>query len=207
MDKPLFIFGCGGHARSIISTVKRLEPHRVIILVDDNCEESELILSCATMREDEFWKQRESNFTYIIGIGDNAKRQLYNEKLEKAGGIAENIIAVSAIIGVDARVGKAIYVGEKAFVGPETMIGNNTIINTAAVVEHECKIGENVHIAPNTTICGRTFIGNNSFIGAGSIVIDKIKVTNNVVIGAGSVITKDILEPGIYVGSPARRIY
>jgi len=33
-----------------------------------------------------------------------------------------------------------------------------------------------------------------------------VKIVDNVVIGAGSVVTKDILEPGIYAGNPARKI-
>ena len=33
-----------------------------------------------------------------------------------------------------------------------------------------------------------------------------VTVCDDVVIGAGSVVTKDITEPGTYVGNPARRL-
>jgi len=33
-----------------------------------------------------------------------------------------------------------------------------------------------------------------------------IKICDNVVVGAGSVVTKDIDEPGIYAGNPAKLI-
>ncbi|MFD2270337.1 acyltransferase [Undibacterium arcticum] len=33
-----------------------------------------------------------------------------------------------------------------------------------------------------------------------------VTVCAGVVIGAGAVVTKDILEPGVYAGNPARRI-
>jgi len=33
-----------------------------------------------------------------------------------------------------------------------------------------------------------------------------VTIADDVVIGAGSVVTKDIIEPGSYVGNPARRL-
>ena len=56
-------------------------------------------------------------------------------------------------------------------------------------------------------MCGRCEIGDHVFLGAGSTVIDKRKIVDHVIIGAGSTVIKDILEPGIYVGSPARKIH
>jgi acetyltransferase-like isoleucine patch superfamily enzyme len=38
------------------------------------------------------------------------------------------------------------------------------------------------------------------------IAIRDVKFGMNVVIGAGSVVTKDILKPGIYGGNPARKV-
>ena len=45
-----------------------------------------------------------------------------------------------------------------------------------------------------------TTIGNNVSIGSNATILP-VKITNNVVIGAGSVVTKDILETGIYAGN------
>lgn len=207
MDKPMYIFGCGGHARSIISALRRFESNRIVILVDNNCKENETILSCETVREDKFLEKNENGFSYIIGIGDNLKRAFHFDKMRKAGGIAENVIAESAFVGLQAEIGAAVYVGENAFIGPETKIGNDSIINTAAVVEHECIVGEHVHVAPNATVCGRCVIGNYVLLGAGSIVVDNIRICDKAIIGAGSVVTKDIIQPGVYAGCPARRIH
>ena len=49
---------------------------------------------------------------------------------------------------------------------------------------------------------GKTRIGNNVSIGSNSTILP-VTITDHVVIGAGSVVTKDILEPGIYAGNPA----
>ena len=37
-------------------------------------------------------------------------------------------------------------------------------------------------------------------------VVLPVKIVDHVVVGAGSVVTKDILEPGIYAGNPARKL-
>jgi acetyltransferase-like isoleucine patch superfamily enzyme len=48
-----------------------------------------------------------------------------------------------------------------------------------------------------------TQIGNHVSIGTNATVL-AVKICDHVVIGAGAVVTKDITEPGIYAGNPAR---
>ena len=47
------------------------------------------------------------------------------------------------------------------------------------------------------------FIGNHVSIGTNAPVLP-ITIVDNVVIRAGSVVTKDIFVPGIYVGKPPK---
>ncbi|WP_318247347.1 DapH/DapD/GlmU-related protein [Idiomarina abyssalis] len=49
----------------------------------------------------------------------------------------------------------------------------------------------------------RTSVGNNVSIGSNSTILP-INICDDVVIGAGAVVTKDISEPGIYAGNPAK---
>ena len=50
-----------------------------------------------------------------------------------------------------------------------------------------------------------TYIGNRVSIGSNATILP-VNICNDVVIGAGSVVTRDITEPGIYAGNPARFI-
>jgi acetyltransferase-like isoleucine patch superfamily enzyme len=52
---------------------------------------------------------------------------------------------------------------------------------------------------------GRTAIGNRVSIGSNATLLP-VRVCDDVVIGAGSVVTSDISNPGIYAGNPARLI-
>ncbi|WP_242853356.1 DapH/DapD/GlmU-related protein [Roseburia faecis] len=47
-------------------------------------------------------------------------------------------------------------------------------------------------------------IGDNIFIGTSAVVIGRIHIGNNVIIGANSVVTRDVPENSIAVGSPAK---
>lgn len=48
-----------------------------------------------------------------------------------------------------------------------------------------------------------TRIGNRVSVGTNATILP-VTICDDVVIGAGAVVTKDITEPGIYVGNPAR---
>ena len=42
-------------------------------------------------------------------------------------------------------------------------------------------------------------------IGSNTTILP-VNICDNVVIGAGAVVTKNITEPGVYVGNPAKKI-
>ena len=53
---------------------------------------------------------------------------------------------------------------------------------------------------------GKIKIGNCVFIGMNAVVTCGVTIGDNVIIGAGSVVTKDCIEPGVYAGTPAKWI-
>ena len=199
----LIVFGCGGHARSIISAIRQFALNIEIVLVDENAGVDEYVLDCKVIREYEL-QEKDS---YIIAVGDNGKRQeLFNYLLEQNKGKCIAVISKDSHIGLDVQIGTGTFVAPYSYIGPKVRIGDNVIINSGSVVEHEVIVGNHTHIAPHATICGRTQIGDNVFCGAGSTIIDKLIICDDVIIGAGAVVKEDITTPGTYVGIPARKI-
>lgn len=49
-------------------------------------------------------------------------------------------------------------------------------------------------------------IGSNVFVGTKSIILPGVCICDDVIIGAGSIVVKSILEPGVYVGNPVRKV-
>ena len=41
-------------------------------------------------------------------------------------------------------------------------------------------------------------------IGSNSVIKENISIGDNIIIGMGSVVTKSLIEPGVYVGNPCK---
>ena len=78
------------------------------------------------------------------------------------------------------------------------------IINTASSVDHDCVLSDFVHVAVGAHLCGTVTIGNATWIGAGATVSNNVNICGECTIGAGAVVVKDIIEPGTYIGVPAK---
>ncbi|OFW52522.1 MAG: UDP-3-O-(3-hydroxymyristoyl)glucosamine N-acyltransferase [Actinobacteria bacterium RBG_13_35_12] len=120
------------------------------------------------------------------------------------------------------------YIGDDCFIGPFVEIQRNVKIGKRCKIQSHSFICELVTIGDNCFIshgvmfindlfsAGRpsggnknlwkpTIIGNDVSIGTNATILP-VNIINNVVIGAGSVVTKDILEAGIYAGNPSHLI-
>lgn len=102
------------------------------------------------------------------------------------------------------KIGKNCKIQSHTFICELVTIGNNTVVAHGVMFindlfETGCPANGDKSLWKNT------IIGNNVSIGSNSTILP-IKVCDNVVIGAGSVVTKDIVEAGIYAGNPAKKI-
>ena len=119
-------------------------------------------------------------------------------------------------------------IGNNTFIGPfveiqkDVTIGNNCKIQSHSFICELVIIGDNTVVAHGVMFINDLFatgkpangdknlwknttIGNNVSIGTNSTILP-INICDDVVIGAGSVVTKDIKESGIYLGNPAKKV-
>lgn len=118
-------------------------------------------------------------------------------------------------------------IGNNSFVGPFTEIQNDVSIgNDCRIQSHsficelvnignDCFIGHGVMFindlmneggpAGDRSKWKTTTIGNHVSIGSNATILP-VEICDHTVIGAGSVVTKNIIEPGIYAGNPAKKI-
>lgn len=140
----------------------------------------------------------------IIAIGDGIVRKRIAEQYPNLDYITLNRGRILAPYSVDIGVGTIVC--PEAIITCDVMIGKHCIININANIHHDCILGDYVTISPSATICGNVYIGDLCFIGANAVIKEKVKICDEVTIGAGAVVVKDITEPGVYVGNPARKI-
>jgi acetyltransferase-like isoleucine patch superfamily enzyme len=120
------------------------------------------------------------------------------------------------VLGDDCFIGPFVEIQQRVVIGNRTKIQSHTFICELVTIGDGCFIGHGVMFINdvfstggpargNKTLWKSTSIGSNVYIGSNSTILP-VKICDNVVIGAGSVVTKDIHEQGIYAGNPAKFI-
>ena len=133
-----------------------------------------------------------------------------NVKIVKPVNIYGAHIKNDCFIGPFVEIQKGVKVGKKtkiqshSFICELVEIGSNCFIGHSVVFIND-KFSNGGPARGNKNLWSSTSVGDNVSIGSNATILP-VKIVNNVVIGAGSVVTKDILEEGIYCGNPAIKI-
>ncbi len=102
------------------------------------------------------------------------------------------------------KIGKNCKIQSHAFICELVTIGDNCFISHGAMFINDL-FSTGGPAQGNKKLWKPTFVGNNVSIGTNTTILP-VKICDNVVIGAGAVVTKDITNPGIYIGNPAKKI-
>lgn len=203
----MLIGGAGGHAIEILDILLETNSQEEIAFFDDvtdvqNVHGSFLVLKDETQARD--WLSRSKHF--CIGAGGVKTRQFLYRLLSKFGGELIGVRARTAEISSFSNVDSCVDVCKQVFISSLAAVGRGTLVNTGARIHHHVHVGMFCEISPGSTLLGGVTIGDYCSVGSGAVVLPKISVCKNVVIGAGSIVTRNIFEPGTYVGNPARRV-
>lgn len=200
MGDRTYIFGAGGHTRSLISLLRNQSiPIAGIYDESYNPDQKEIINSIEILG---LIPSYDFSGKVILSYGNNFKRKVLYEKFSSQI-ITQNILHSTSFIEESVSFGKANFIFGRVFINSNVQFGDNNIINTGCIIEHEVKIGSHNHISVGSILCGRVAIGDECFIGAGVVINDKISICNGVTVGSNSVVIRSITEPGVYVGNPA----
>jgi len=99
-------------------------------------------------------------------------------------------------------IGKKCKIQSHAFVCELVTIGDHSVISHGVMFINDLFAGGGPAMG-NKALWKSTSVGNYVSIGTNATILP-VKICDHAVVGAGSVVTKDILEPGIYAGNPAR---
>ena len=130
--------------------------------------------------------------------------------------VVEPVNLYGCSIGDDCFIGPFTEIQKGVVIGENTKVQSHSFICELVTIGHHCFIGHGVMFINDLFKDGgpaggdknkwlSTKIGNHVSIGSNATLLP-ISICDHVVIGAGSVVTKDILEPGTYAGNPARLI-
>jgi len=139
-----------------------------------------------------------------IAIG-NAQSREAEARTVGAARLA-TVVHPDATLSAHAQVGAGCFLAARSVIAPRARLGACVIVNHGAVVDHDVVVGDFSHVAPNVTLGGGARVGSRVLVGAGTAVLPGVSICDDAVIGAGSVVTENLAEPGVYAGAPARRI-
>ena len=104
----------------------------------------------------------------------------------------------------DVKIGKRTKVQSHSFICSLVSVGSDCFIGHGVMFIND-KFKKNGPAQGDKSFWSETNIGNNVSIGSNATILP-VSIADNVVIGAGSVVTKDIKETGVYAGNPCRKI-
>ena len=144
------------------------------------------------------------------------------------------ILRSGTIIYCDVCIGEDFQTGHNVMIREKTRIGNRVAIGTATVIEGHTVIGDDVNLQSLVYIPTETCIGNKVFIGPNTVltndrypprnigglkvptlmdgaaiganvtILPGICIGRGALVAAGSVVTRDVPDRMLAIGSPAR---
>jgi acetyltransferase-like isoleucine patch superfamily enzyme len=140
------------------------------------------------------------------------------------------VLRSGTIIYCDVIIGDNFQSGHNTLIREKTRIGDRTAIGTATVIDGNTSIGNSVSlqsmVPTNTTIGDRVFIGPNAVltndryppsgslegpvikagavIGANATILPGVCIGEGAFVAAGSVVTRDVPDHMMAIGTPAR---
>ncbi len=205
--KSLGIIGAGELGQQIANFAIQDGHYSNVFFFDDFADTSEVkgIKVLGKVKDIQLAFNQNTIHEIVIGVGYKhitKRKELYD--------FWSNSIPFGKIIHSSCIVDKSATIKAGSILYPNTVIDKNVVVeenvllNLSCTIAHDAIIGMHSFLAPSVTIAGFTHVGECCFLGVSTTVIDNIEIGNNISTGAGCVVTRNIIEKGLYIGCPAK---
>ena len=132
------------------------------------------------------------------------------------------------VVRAGAEVGAGTVLGRGVYVGPGALLGERCKVQNQALVYEPAVIGDGVFIGPAVVLTNDTYpravmpdgrrkgaedwqpvgvtIDEGASIGARAVCVAPVRIGRWASVGAGSVVTRDVPDHALVLGTPARRV-
>ncbi len=127
--------------------------------------------------------------------------------------VVQPVNLYGCVIGDKSFIGPFVEVQKGATIGKRCRIQSHAFICELVTIGDDCFVSHGAMFINDPFVTGgpagqpelwrKTKLGNHVSVGTNATIMP-VTICDRVVVGAGAVVTKDITEPGIYVGNPAR---
>lgn len=208
--KDIVILGSGGFAKEVLFLIEEINRNQPIWnflgFIDKTVGEK--IGYKEVIGDDDYLIDIDKTLHVAFGIGNPAVLRGLSLKLSQNHHLQFPNLIHPNVIGnwkaIDLGQGNIIC-SSNTFTTNIT-IGDYNIINLDCTVGHDTVIGNCNVINPSVNISGGVTLKDECLLGTNSVILQNLQVESKVVIGASGLVTKDILEQGVYVGAPVTKI-
>ena len=208
-NKKFCIAGGGGFAREVftllIDCVKdeniNLKDWVRFVMPDKDYLKTE-IMGIETICDSEF---NPNKHQVVIAIGESRVRKkivgFFPKETEYATLVHPNVVCSDWV-----EIGEGSIITAGTILTTNIIIGKQAHLNLHTTIGHDCRIADYFTTAPVVKISGECYFGECVYFGTNASVRQGISITDNVTIGMGGVVVKNIIESGVYIGNPVRKL-
>jgi len=189
----LALYGYGGHAREVASQIDQ----EVTFFVDDEYS-NDVAKPISSFNP--------SEYAMMVAIGDSKTRFDIVQKLPKETIYFSYIHPTALILDDNISIGSGCFIGAYCILTTNITMGDHGILNRGVQIGHDTKIGTYFSAMPGSVVSGNVVIHDCVYLGTNSSIKENTSIHSLSTIGLNSGVVKNIEEPGVYGGVPAKKI-
>ena len=189
------LIGNGGHAREVTAQMGYKSLSKFRFVDDQYVDENTLPLS----------QFDPTKYIVMVAVADPKDRFDIIQRLPKETKFF-SFIHPTALLMDDVEIDEGSFIGAYSILTTNIKIGKHAILNRGNQIGHDCRIGDYFSAMPGAIVSGNVTIYDCVYMGTNSSIKEKISVHSLTTIGMNSAVVKPIEEPGVYVGSPSKKI-
>ncbi|PKP11844.1 MAG: acetyltransferase [Bacteroidetes bacterium HGW-Bacteroidetes-4] len=209
MKEKIILVGGGMHCESCIDVIEQLGTFNILGIIDKIENKGKTVLGYPIIGTDDDlpkYAKECNNFLVTVGqIKDPTVRIKLFNYLKTLNVTLPVIISPQAYVSKHANIGEGSIVLHKVVIDVKSKVGDNCIINHMTTLGHNAQVDDHCHISANCVL-GECHIKQGSFVGGNCWINNGVQIPENTIIGSASNVTKTLVETGIYVGNPAKKL-
>jgi acetyltransferase-like isoleucine patch superfamily enzyme len=130
--------------------------------------------------------------------------------------VVEPVNLYGCVIGEGSFIGPFVEIQRNVTIGRRCRVQSHSFICELVTIGDDCVVAHGVKFINDLYETGApargdrsrwkaTHVGHRVCIGSNATILP-VTIADGVVVGAGAVVTRDLSEPGIYAGNPARML-
>jgi sugar O-acyltransferase (sialic acid O-acetyltransferase NeuD family) len=189
----LALYGYGGHAREVAAQIGE----EVTFFVDDQYS-NDIAKPISSFDPKEYYM--------MVAIGDSKVRFDMVQKLPKETIYFTFIHPTALILDDNIEIGEGSFIGAYSILTTNIKIGKHALLNRGNQIGHDTIIGAYFSAMPGAIVSGDCKIYDCVYIGTNASVKEKTSIHSLSTIGMNGCVSKNIEQPGTYLGIPAHKI-